>query len=64
MDESSKPRGFSNLHHFTICGLNNVWLVNGYREKYTKYGKSTSYEDIGQLEKLISFCCYRSQRNV
>ena len=56
MDESSKPRGFSNLHHFTICGLNNVWLVNGYREKYTKYGKSTSYEDIGQLEKLISFC--------
>ena len=60
MDESypptSVPRGFSNPHHFTICGLQNIWLLNGYHEIDTKYGKSTSYLDIEQLEKLISYC--------
>ena len=28
------------LYHFTECGLDNVWLVNGYNEIDTAYGKA------------------------
>ena len=40
--------------HYTACGLNNVWLANGYTVKQTKYGKGVSIIDIDDLHKLLA----------
>jgi len=40
--------------HYTACGLDNVWLANGYTVKKTKYGKGVSIIDIDDLHKLLA----------
>lgn len=41
------------MYHYTECGLDNVWLENGYVVKKTAYGKATSiYESIGLHQVL------------
>lgn len=39
--------------HYTGCGLQNIWLRNGYSVKDTDYGKATSIHDIEGLHKAI-----------
>lgn len=41
------------MYHYTECGLNNVWLSNGYKVKETSYGEAVSVMDVdGLLEAL------------
>jgi len=40
--------------HYKNCGLENVWLLNGYKSHETKYGTGYSYEDIDGLYKAIA----------
>ncbi len=42
-----------NMYHFTDAGLRNVWLVNGFTEKKTAYGKAVSIEDVPGLTRAI-----------
>jgi DNA-binding transcriptional regulator YiaG len=42
------------MYHYTECGLNNVWLANGYRVKQTPYGKGVSIGDADQLDETIA----------
>jgi DNA-binding transcriptional regulator YiaG len=42
------------LLHYTACGLDNVWLENGYTQKQTKYGKAFSVNDAAYLHQLIA----------
>lgn len=42
------------MYHYTECGLDNVWLENGYHEKRTPYGKAVSVEDADGLHKVIA----------
>ena len=42
------------MFHFTSCGLPNVWLENGYREKQTAYGKAVSIEHADSLHEVIA----------
>jgi putative transcriptional regulator len=41
------------MHHFTDAGLKNVWLVNGFKEKDTPYGKGVSIQNVAGLTKAI-----------
>ena len=42
------------MYHYTDCGLDNVWLVNGYQAHDTPYGKGLSIDDIKGLHTCIS----------
>lgn len=35
--------------HYKSCGLNNIWLKNGFEIRQTPYGKATSYQDVDGL---------------
>ena len=37
--------------HYTSCGLQNIWLKNGYEVIETAYGKATSIHDVEGLHK-------------
>lgn len=42
------------MYHYQECGLDNVWLVNGYTVKETAYGKAVSIEQTDALHKLLA----------
>ena len=42
------------MHHYTTCGLDNVWLKNGYVEKDTPYGKSVAVVRADELHRLLA----------
>lgn len=42
------------MYHYTQCGLENVWLENGYAEKKTPYGKAVAIEDADGLHKVLA----------
>ena len=39
--------------HYTSCGLQNIWLKNGYEVMNTDYGKATSIHDVEGLHAAI-----------
>jgi DNA-binding transcriptional regulator YiaG len=43
-----------NWLHYTACGLDNVWLANGFAVKETKYGTGVSIEDVDGLHRLLA----------
>jgi len=42
------------MYHYRECGLPNVYLINGYREIETPYGKGISVEDVEDLHLTIT----------
>lgn len=40
--------------HYTACGLDNVWLANGFSVKETKYGRGVAIRDAEGLHKLLA----------
>ena len=43
-----------NWLHYRLCGLDNVWLANGYQTKDTKYGRAISVFDTEGLHHLLA----------
>lgn len=41
------------MYHYTLCGLDNVYLNNGYAMKNSPYGETVSIQDIKGLHKVI-----------
>ena len=41
------------MHKFDDAGLKNIWLVNGFEEKRTPYGKAVAYHDVEGLTRAI-----------
>ena len=39
---------------YTACGLDNVWLANGYKVKATRHGDAVAVNDVDGLHKLIA----------
>jgi putative transcriptional regulator len=42
------------LYHYRECGLPNVYLINGYREVATPYGRGVAIEDVEDLHMTIA----------
>ncbi len=42
------------MYHYTLCGLDNVWLVNGYTVHQTEYGEGVSIDDPEALDREIA----------
>ena len=42
------------MYHYTMCGLDNVWLENGYTEKKTAYGNAVSIDAVEDLHRVIA----------
>ncbi|MBF5094515.1 hypothetical protein F1643_08485 [Azospirillum sp. INR13] len=42
------------MHHYTMCGLDNVYLENGYVQKDTEDGPVVSIEDLDGLHRAIA----------
>ncbi|MGZ8219573.1 helix-turn-helix domain-containing protein, partial [Methylomagnum sp.] len=43
-----------NHYHYQECGLDNVWLENGYEFHETPYGKGVSFLNAGALDATIA----------
>jgi DNA-binding transcriptional regulator YiaG len=43
-----------NLYHYTQCGLNNIYLQNGYDLKKTPYGSGVAIHDVDGLHRAIA----------
>ena len=43
-----------NWFHYTACGLDNIWLANGFSIKETKHGSGVSIQDIDGLHRLLA----------
>ncbi len=41
------------MFHYTSCGLQNVWLVNGFITEMTPYGEAVSIQNIDRLHALL-----------
>lgn len=42
------------MYHYTQCGLDNVWLENGYKVKKTAYGQAVAVEDADGLHQTLA----------
>lgn len=42
------------MYHYTESGLQNVWLVNGYKRHKTPYGPGVSVHDVEGLHESIA----------
>ena len=42
------------MYHYKSCGLDNVWLKNGYTERNTKYGEGVSIDDVEGLHRALA----------
>lgn len=42
------------MHHYTGCGLRNVYLKSGFRKHKTPYGGGVSVEDVEGLHRAIA----------
>ena len=51
-------------YHYTECGLNNVYLLNGYKCIDTARGKSISIHDIDGLHKAIGLLLVASKKDL
>ena len=44
----------SKYFHYTACGLDNVWLANGFKFKSTRHGNAVAVRDVEGLHQLIA----------
>ncbi len=43
-------------YHYRECGLDNIYLLNGFRYSETPYGRAVHIEDIDGLHRAIGEC--------
>ena len=54
----------SELHHYRECGLDNVFLLNGFTVRETRHGRAVSIEDIDGLHRTIGTHLAREKRTL
>ena len=54
----------SELHHYRECGLDNVFLLNGFTVRETRHGRAVSIEDIDGLHLAIGTHLAREKRTL
>ena len=54
LNEKALMRPTTKHFHDTACGLDNVWLVNGFKVKATRHGNAVAVSDVDGLHHLIA----------
>ena len=49
-------------HHYRQCGLDNVYLRNGFEGQSTKHGKTIRIHDIDGLHRAIGMCLIQEKK--
>ncbi|MFZ4652283.1 MAG: helix-turn-helix domain-containing protein [Rubrivivax sp.] len=49
------------MYHYIECGLDNVYLTNGYVIKQTPYGEGVSVQDVPGLHRMIALTLARKR---
>ena len=52
------------MYHYESCGLDNVWLNNGYTEVTTKYGEAVSINDVQGLHQALALAIVHLPRPI
>ena len=52
------------MYHYTECGLNNVWLKNGFNIIETPYGTATSIDDVDSLHRIIALSLVKKKGKI
>jgi len=52
--DANEVTNMSKYFHYTACGLDNVWLANGYKLKTTRHGTAVAVNDVDGLHQLIA----------
>jgi DNA-binding transcriptional regulator YiaG len=52
------------MYHYTDCGLDYVWLENGYKEIDTPYGRAVSIENVDRLHKRIGLAAVKLKKSL
>ena len=52
------------LHHYTDCGLDYIYLFNGYKVKKTPYGRGIAIENVDGLHEAIAVDIIKSPHAV
>lgn len=52
------------MYHYTECGLNNVWLKNGFNIVETPYGAGTSIDDVDGLHRTIALSLIKKKGKI
>ena len=42
------------MYHYESCGLENIWLKNGYTKSTTKYGEGVAIIDVEGLHRALA----------
>ncbi|MHC8508746.1 MAG: helix-turn-helix domain-containing protein [Rhodospirillales bacterium] len=50
--------------HYTVCGLDYVYLQNGFTCEETEYGPATAVEDIDGLHRAVAFDIIRHRAHL
>ena len=54
----------SDAYHYTECGLDDVYLLNGFQFHETPYGPGVSIHDVDGLHRAIVLSLCESQRSL
>ena len=49
------------IYHYKQCGLDSVYLLNGFTEHKTEYGNAISFKNVKELHKAISLVIIRQE---
>lgn len=51
-------------YHYTACGLDYVYLINGYHVHETPYGSGVSIDNVDELHRAIADCIITGQQRI
>jgi len=59
-----RPRGdmTKNTYHYRECGLDHVYLLNGFAYRETRYGRALNIQDLDGLHRAIGIHLARGKR--
>lgn len=62
---AKRNEGLIKPYHYTQCGLDDVYLMNGYHEHKTPYGEGVSIDNVDDLHKAIAMqlCLKKAELN-
>lgn len=59
---AADQQGANAPYHYTACGLDNVWLLNGFSREESPYGETVAVEDADGLFRALAHALVTDKR--